>query len=160
MMIVTVNGRKLKVAMAAVLVIILCFSIYHYRMRAYQASVNAPLNLEIFNIDKGCVTKVIPVDEDISAESKKIIKGISGLYVKANAIPEKGSIIKIPIMPELKVKNKWLNQCGIKTIDKIYIVYPDECKPYLLILDEKGRPFLYNCDHDINRLLKKAGYEP
>lgn len=157
MMIVTVNGRKLKAAMAALLVIILCLTVYHYRMLACQASVNAPLNIEIFNIDKGCVTKVIPVDEDILAESKKIIKGISGLYVKANAIPEKGNIIKIPFMPELKVKNKWLNQCGINSIEKMYIVYPDDSKPYLLMLDEKGRPFLYNFDHGMDRFLKDVG---
>ncbi len=156
MIILTLNGNRLKAVIAAILGIMLCYGIYHYCVSACQASVSTFLNIELFDIGKGCVIKAIPADDTALAESKKIIKGITGFYLKANAIPEKGNIIKIPFEPELNVRNKWLNNCGIKAIDKMYVVYPDESTPYLLILDKKGRPFLYNFDYDANKLLNKV----
>lgn len=156
MMILTLDGNRLKAVIAAVLGIMLFCGIYHYCVQSCQASVNTRLNVELFDIGKGCVIKMIPVDDAVLAESKKIIKGITGYYLKANAIPEKGNIIKIPFEPDLNVRNKWLNNCGIKAIDKMYIVYPDESAPYLLILNEKGRPYLYNFDYDASKLLNKV----
>ncbi|MEN6316756.1 MAG: hypothetical protein ABFD25_21170 [Clostridiaceae bacterium] len=156
MMILTLNGNRLKTVIAAVLGIMLCYSIYHYCVQSCQASVNTRLNVELFDIGKGCVIKMTPVDDAVLAESKKIIKGITGYYLKANAIPEKGNIIKIPFEPDLNVRNKWLNNCGIKAIDKMYIVYPEEGTPYVLILDKRGRPYLYNFGCDANRLLNKV----
>lgn len=156
MMILTLNGNRLKTVIAAVLGIMLCYGIYRYCVQSCQTSVDTRLNVELFDIGKGCVIKMIPVDDAVLAESKKIIRGITGYYLKANAIPEKGNIIKIPFEPDLNVRNKWLNNCGIKAIDKMYIVYPEESTPYVLILDKKGRPYLYNFDYDANRLLNKV----
>jgi len=95
------------------------------------------------------------VDDISLSEAKKILKGITGLYLKANAIPEKGYIIKIPFEPDLKVKNQWLNDYDINYIDKMYIVFPEEGMSYLLVLDKKERPILYKTKSNVDTLLKR-----
>ena len=155
MLIVTVNGRILKYIMAAIFIAVLGYGIYRIASPNLQASANIPENIEIFDIGKGCVTKIAPVDDAAIAEAKKILKGITGLYLKANAIPEKGYIIKIPFEPDINVKNHWLNDYDINYIDKMYIIYPEEGVPYLLILDKKERPVLYKTKSSTENILKK-----
>lgn len=160
MVVIIVNKKLLGVITTAIFIVFMGLGFYQSSSTsAFLASANVSPNIEIFNIGKGSIIKVLPVNDIALAEAKKILRGITGMYLKANAIPEKGYIIKIPFEPNIKVKSQWLAEYDILSIDKMYIVFPHEGTPYLLILDKKERPYLYNFKSDTDKLLKSLKFE-
>lgn len=115
-------------------------------------------DIEIFDIGKGSIAKIVKVNDIAINEAKKCLSGITGIYVKVNAFPKKGYIVKVPFEPKVKVKNHWLNDYSINSLDKIFIIFPDEGKPYLLVLDDSERPLFFTIDCNTNKLLKSLNF--
>jgi hypothetical protein len=121
---------------------------------------NINCNIEIFDINKGSVIKEIQVNDFAIAEGEKFLQGITGMYVKVNAFPDSGYIIKVPFKPNIKVENQWLNGNNIKYVDKFFVIFPQKGVPYLLVLDEKERPYFYYFNGDLEKLLKYLDFKP
>lgn len=115
-------------------------------------------NIEIFDITKGEVIQKTPVSSLIQKEVEGYLDKVTGVYVKAKAFPDKGYIIRVPFDPATEVKNTWLSDYGIKTVDQVFILFPEEDVPYLLVLDENRRPFFYNFEGNTKALLEMLGF--
>lgn len=154
MVIITIKRKLLSAIIIAILIALLGFSYYQYRGSALPVSANNVQNIEIFDIGKGSVLKVVPLHHRALTEAKKILKSITGMYIKVNAFPDKGYIIRIPFEPKMIVKNQWINDCKINAIDKLFVIFPEAGTPYILILDDKEKPYLFNFESDVELLLE------
>ncbi|MFK4997414.1 hypothetical protein ACI2OX_07250 [Bacillus sp. N9] len=47
--------------------------------------------VEVFDISKGIVEKKVPLNEDIQQNTEKLLKRMTGVYQKMEAIPKKES---------------------------------------------------------------------
>ena len=108
MVIITTKKRIFITSITSLFIILTGFSLYRCTEgteAAFWSSANIEKNIEIFDISKGIVEKTVPVNATELTEAKGILKGITGIYLKVNALPEKGHIIKIPFEPNIMVKN-------------------------------------------------------
>jgi len=116
-------------------------------------------DIEIFDIEKGIVIKKVSPNSQtqvkIQKEVRKYLEGITGMYVKVNALPDRGYIVRLPLEPAVTIRNQWLNQ----TVKEVFIIF-SEGAPYLLVLDEKERPLFYNFDSNTDELLELLEFEP
>ncbi|HHW48055.1 MAG TPA: hypothetical protein GXX14_05490 [Clostridiaceae bacterium] len=112
--------------------------------------------VEIFDVKKGEIIKRVELSNDIQREAEKFLKGITGMYAKVKAFPEDGYIVKIPLNPSVIVKSQWLNNI----VDKVFVIFPKEEAPYLLVLDEKERPLFYNFEGSTDMLLENLSFQP
>lgn len=111
--------------------------------------------IEIFSINKESVVKKAPLSPVIQNEAVKYLNSITGLYVKVKALPDKGYIIRIPLEPPLKIKTEWLDDL----VDEVFVIFPgDKALPYLLILDDKNRPYFYTFEENTEILLKELNF--
>jgi hypothetical protein len=69
-------------------------------------------------------------------------------------LPSKGYIVKIPINPPLMVQNQFINA----PVDNIFIIFTETEPPILLLLDEKGKPFVYNFSAKTDTLKKYLNF--
>lgn len=127
---------------------------------AFLASANIQAkeeaNIEIFDIGKGAVIKKVNSTPRIRSEAEKYLKEITGMYVRIKAFPDKGYIIRIPLEPSVMVQNQWLNQI----VKEVFVIFPEEGAPYLLVLDEKERPLFYTFKGNTDELLKSIEFKP
>lgn len=107
-------------------------------------------NIELFDINEGCVVKMIESTPTIQKEVENSLKGITGLFAKFNPIPDKGYMIKIPLETPVIIKNQWINTF----VDEVVIVFPEEEKPYLMVFDGKDRTFFFSFKCNIKELLE------
>ncbi len=158
-MVIIVNKKFiLRMIILSIFIVLSSFSIY--RLAAIVVDKNHhPDTIEIFDINNGSVTKVVPINNSTLTEAKKILKGITSIYLKANILPEKGYIIKMPLEPNIKVKNRWFIEYDLNPIDKMFIFLPNEGAPYLMVMDKKERPYLFNFKGDTDKLLKNLKFE-
>lgn len=177
MKIVRINAKVLIVVLVILLGGNLALSIYNYKsnlrirdnynMMAYNAFeydssglmgflasaaiiVQEENSVEIFDINKGEVIKKVKANDFIQSEAKKYILGITNIYTKIKAFPDRGEIIKIPLNPAVNVSNQWLD----RVVDKVFIILPENEDPYLLILDEKERPLFYTFEESTRELVE------
>lgn len=94
---------------------------------------------ELFDVEKGDVIKTFEADEFLQKTAETYIYSINGMYIKVNAFPSKGKILKIPLSKPIYNENIWYKG----KIDVLYIIFPYNEAPYLLILDEKSRPLFF-----------------
>lgn len=187
MVLIRINRKLLKASVIILLAISLSLNIYnhYYRMELtnkyeslvclssqfYQTSLivflasaqeldtpNKPI--EIFDITKGEVLKKVHSTRLIQKETISYLNGISGMYVKVKAFPEKGYIVRIPITPPVQVKNHWLNDYSINSVNEVYIMLPEQGNTYLLVLDNKLRPYFFNFIGNVDVLLKNLEFFP
>jgi len=111
-------------------------------------------DIRIFDVQNGKVVKNMKLSKKIKKEAESYIDSISGMYPKVNAFPHKGYIIGISFRNPLSVRNPFLNDYHIEKINEVFIITTGEEKPYILVLDERGRPFFYNFDKEITRLVE------
>ena len=185
MVLIRINRKLLKASVIILLVISLSFNIYnHYHsmelsnkyesliylssqfyqtdLIAFVASVqeldttNKPV--EIFDISKGEVIKKVHSTRLIRKETISYLNGISGMYNKVKSFPEKGYIVRIPITPPSQVKNHWLNEYSINSVDEVFIILSEQGNTYLLVLDSKLRPYFFNFIGNIDVLLKNLDF--
>jgi hypothetical protein len=113
-------------------------------MTAIDCFATGNSEIEIFDISKGEVVKRVKLTSEIQSRVEGYVGKITGLYVKVKAFPEKGQIVKVPLEPQIEVQNKWLNSYGVYVLSEVYIIFPEDADPYLLILDPAGRPVFFN----------------
>ena len=109
--------------------------------------------IEIFDVSEGKVIAKYPSSTMIREEAGSFLVKITGLYGKVKALPETGQIIRIPFDPAIEAKSKWVTNCGITNINELYVLFPGSGEPYLLILDEKDRPWFFNFNANTSTLL-------
>ena len=108
--------------------------------------------VEIFDIDKGKVVKVVKSNSKIQKAAVSYINEITGIYCKFKPIPDKGYGIKISLQPSVTIKNKWIDT----VIDEVIIIIPkDEDPPFLIIYENKDKLLCFTFKGDIDILLKK-----
>jgi hypothetical protein len=187
MMLTKINGRLMKVGILIVLAISITLNIYnHYQNtklnkkyesllclsnQFYQTSLITFLaseheadtsirTVEIFDIKKGEVIKRVSPNPTIEKTAISYLKAISGMYAAVKAFPDNGYIIRIPVVPPIEVQNPWLNDYNIYSVNQIFILLPQQGNPYLLVLDNRLRPYFYYFDGDIDKLLKDLEFYP
>ena len=114
--------------------------------------------IEIFDIKKGQVIKRVPSNPAIRREVQKYIKGITGIYTKAKAIPDKGYIVRVQI-GITATENQWLKNYGINSLNEVFVIFPKEGEAYLLILDGQKKPGFYNFQCSTEVLLKNLCFD-
>jgi len=82
------------------------------------------------------------------------------LYAAVKAFPDNGYIIRIPVVPPIQVQNPWLNDYNIYSVDQVFILLPEQGDPYLLVLDNKLRPYFYYFNGNVEALLKDLDFYP
>lgn len=117
-------------------------------------------NIEVFDITKGEVIISEPICIDIQNEVFNYVKTIKNLYTKVMPFPEKGYVIRVPFENPIKVKEKILNDAGIKVLDSVFIILSDKEAPIMLILDSQERPYFYTFNSSIQPLLDYVKLKP
>lgn len=145
MVIIKTSKNFLKTVLLSVLAISIGVGIFSFfRHLDISAPSQGSGSIEIFDIGKGEVIKQAESDLKTRREAEKLLKRITGLYLKFKPLPDKGLVIRIPLEPPSRIKNKWLNDCGIVNVDALFVLFPEEGAPYLLVLDDKQRPWFFN----------------
>lgn len=116
--------------------------------------------VEVFDINKGEVIISEPSNMDIQNEVFNYIKTIKSLYTKVIPFPEKGYVIRVPFDKPIKVKQKLVNESGIKAVDSVFIIISNKEAPIMLILDSQQRPFFYTFNASIKPLLDYVKLKP
>ncbi|HEY5563209.1 MAG TPA: hypothetical protein VIK72_15930 [Clostridiaceae bacterium] len=187
MVLIRINKKLVKITLAVVLIFSLGFNICSYFQKVdltnkYEALVciseqvkesglvtfvtssqtadNISNVIEIFDISKGEVIKKADPNTSIQKAAISYLDGVSGIYVKVKAFPDKGYIIRIPLNPTVKVQTHLFNDYNIDSIDEVFILLPEQGDPFLLVLDKKFRPFFYTFKGDIEVLLKMLEFSP
>jgi hypothetical protein len=110
-------------------------------------------NVEIFDIKKGKVIKMLQSNADIQEEANDYLMRITNIVSKYNPVPDKGYIIKIPLSPNILIQNKWLNQ----VVDEVFIISPLEGEPYLMVKEEGKRSLFLTFKGDLRKLNNMLG---
>lgn len=128
--------------------------IFHFIYTITFAQANK--QIEIFDIKKGKVIMSVQSNTDSHQEVKKFLEGITGVYVKFNPIPNKGFIIRVPLEPNIVVKNQWLNDL----VDEVTIIFTDQEDPYLMVFNDENRPFFFTFEGDTANFLRLINFKP
>jgi len=118
-------------------------------------NVNRYEDVEIFDISQGEVVKKVQSNETIQNEVTNYLKNIEGKYEKAKPFPSNGKVIKVPLHPEIKVENQWLLDEDIKKVDKVFIIFPEEENPFMLVLNNENMPVFYEFSGNTEVLLQQ-----
>lgn len=121
---------------------------------------NESKNIEVFDITKGEVILTEPTNIEIQNEVFNYVKTIKSLYTKVMPFPEKGYVIRVPFNEAIKVKQKLLNEAGIKSLDSLFIILSDKEAPIILVLDSHERPYFYTFNASIQPLLDYVKLKP
>lgn len=113
------------------------------------------VNIELFDINKGCVVNRIESNSTIQKEVESYLKNITGIFSKLNPVPDKGYMLKIPLDTPVMIQNQWLNTF----VDEVIIIFPEQEKPYLMVFDNKDRTLFFYFKGDINVLLKNINFD-
>ncbi|MEK3886440.1 hypothetical protein [Bacillus sp. FSL K6-3431] len=120
-----------------------------FQLTSTIATAQTNQQIEIFDIDRGTVIMSVQSDTDLQQEVKKFLEEITGVYVKSNPIPNKGFMIKIPLKPNIMVKNQWFNDLA----DEVIIIFPGQENPYLMVFDDENRPYFFTFEGDTTKFL-------
>lgn len=112
--------------------------------------------IQIFDINKGKVIKNVQMNTDLQHEVEKFLEGITGVYVKYNPIPTKGFMIRIPLEPNIMVRNQWFDDL----VDEVTIIFPDQENPYLMVFDDENRPYFLTFEGNTVKLLGLLNFKP
>ena len=118
----------------------------------YSINVHAEgnTNIEIFDITKGKVVKVLQTDSKIEKIAINYLKEINCVHGKFNPIPEKGYAIAIALENFVKIEGKWLNAF----VNEVIIIFPEQEPPFLVVIDDKDRLVCFGFKGDTSLLLK------
>ncbi|MDR4890271.1 hypothetical protein RGU12_22475 [Fredinandcohnia sp. QZ13] len=105
--------------------------------------------IQIFDINQDMVIKHLPVSTDIQQEVEYILKGINGVYVKYNPIPNTGLMIRIPLEPTIMVRTQWFDDL----VDEVTLIFTDQESPYLMVFDDENKPYFLTFKGDTIKLL-------
>ncbi|MGJ7910469.1 hypothetical protein [Neobacillus sp. LXY-1] len=105
--------------------------------------------VQIFDINKGKVIKNIQMNTDLQQEVEKYLEGITGVYVKYNPIPNNGFMIRIPLEPNVMVKNQWFDDL----VDEVTIIFSSHEIPFIMVFDDENRPHFFTIEGSTSKLL-------
>jgi len=113
----------------------------------FIVSAKSSTSIELFDIEKNEVIKVIPTNPEIQLEVEKIINEVDNIVKKLKPIPDKGYMIKIPLEPSLLLENQWV----YARIDEVIIINPQVEKPIVpeCVLQVKSTE---GCKEKVHRL--------
>ena len=132
---------------ALILIIILFYSI--------NVHAEGNSNIEIFDITKGKVVKVLHVDSKIEEIAINYLKGINCVHGKFNPIPKEGYAIAIPLKTSVKIQGKWLNAF----VNEVIIMFPKLEPPFLVVIDNDDRLVCFGFKGDTEFLLKILNFK-
>jgi len=112
--------------------------------------------IEIFDIHKGKVIRVLEMDRNIHHKAEKILGDITGVVVKYNPIPNNGYMIRIPLEPNVKVRNQWF----VDLVDEVTIIIPDQEKAYLMVVDDENQPHFLTFKGDVAKIEGLLNFQP
>ncbi|MFD1779205.1 hypothetical protein ACFSFW_11045 [Fredinandcohnia salidurans] len=112
--------------------------------------------IQIFDIDQDKVIKYVQSNADVQQEVENILKGITGVYAKYNPIPTKGFMVRIPLEPNIMIRNKWFDDL----VDEVTIILPSQEDPYLMLFDDENKPFFLTFEGNTEKLLDLLDFKP
>jgi hypothetical protein len=112
--------------------------------------------IQIIDIKKGKVLKYVQTNPYLQQEAETFLEGITGIYVKLNPYPNNGFVIKIPLEPNVMVKNQWFNDF----VDEVMIIFPDSEQPYLMVFDNENRSYFFKFQGDTSKFLRLLEFKP
>ncbi|MCT8136666.1 hypothetical protein H1D32_02215 [Anaerobacillus sp. CMMVII] len=110
--------------------------------------------VEIFDVKKAQVIKIVQPNDTIQTEVEKYIKEIDGVYKKFDPLPKDGFMFRIPLEPSIQVENKWMSAL----IDETIIIIPEGRKPYLLIFNDENNSYFFTFPSEIDTLLQALDF--
>ncbi|MEH7234655.1 hypothetical protein [Bacillus sp. JJ1562] len=110
----------------------------------------------IFDINQDRVIKHLPINTDIQQEVENLLEGITGVYAKFNPIPNKGTMIRIPLEPNIMVRNQWFDDL----LDEVTIIFTDQENPYLMVFDDENKPYFLTFRGDTVKFLTLLNFIP
>jgi hypothetical protein len=124
----------------------------------FSTQVNAQTNqqIEIFDINQGKVINYVQTNTDIQQEVGQLLEGIKGAYIKYNPIPNKGFMIRIPLEPNIMVKNQWFDDL----VDEVTLIFPSAEDPYLMVFDDENQPYFLTFEGNTGRVLRLLDFKP
>lgn len=165
MIVISIKGKTLKILLISVMVAAFSIGIYNYAsykterdnpaMTAFLAlpaiKVRGGAEVEIFDIKKGRVVETLPSDAAIQKKAREYLEGITEIYGKARPIPPRGYMIKIPLERTFVLNNRWMNN----GVDEVVVIVPEkEAILYLMVFDDKNRPFFFIFEGNREELMK------
>lgn len=112
--------------------------------------------IKIIDLKKGKIIKNVQKNPDLQQEVEKFLEGITGVYVKLNPYPNNGFVIKIPLEPNVTVKNQWFNDF----VDEVIIIFPVQENPYLLVFDNENQPYFFKFQGNTSKFLGLLNFKP
>ena len=125
-------------------------SIIIFQLISPIANAQSNKQIEIFDINKGKVFMNIQSNPNVPKEVKKFLEGITGVYVKYNPIPNKGFMIRVPLEPNIVVKNQWFNDLVVE----VTIIFTDQEDPYLMVFNDENRMSFFTFKGDTANCLR------
>lgn len=112
--------------------------------------------VQIFDINEGKIIRNMPTNADLQLEAEKILEGITGVYVKYNPIPKDGYMIRIPLEPNLMVRNRWFYDL----VDEVTIIFPVQGNPYLMVFDDENQSYFLTFKGNTMKLFELLKFKP
>lgn len=130
--------------------------IFIFQLLSTSGIAQTTQQIQIFDIDQDKVIKYVQLNTDVQQEVEEFLEGISGVYAKYNPIPNKGFMIRIPLEPNIMVRNKWFDDL----VDEVTIILPSQEAPYLMIFDDENKPFFLTFEGNTEKLLDLLDFKP
>ncbi|MEH7222228.1 hypothetical protein V7112_00330 [Bacillus sp. JJ1566] len=111
--------------------------------------------IQIYDINQDIVIKHLQLNTDIQHEAENFLKDITGVYAKYNPIPKTGSMIRIPLEPNIMVRNRWFDDL----VDEVTIIFTDHEKPYFMMFDDENKPYFLTFEGDTVKLLTLLNFK-
>jgi hypothetical protein len=114
--------------------------------------------IEVFDINKGEVVKVVQSNPKIEKITTNYLQGITGVYAKFNPIPKKGHAIRIPLKTPVAIKSTYLNAI----VNEVIIMFPEdgETATFLMVFENDYRLMCFTFKGNTNVLLKNLNFKP
>ncbi|RLL43667.1 hypothetical protein D8M04_12140 [Oceanobacillus piezotolerans] len=110
-----------------------------------------PSQIEVFDIEKGEVTKKVEMNPSIQAEVEMFLENINEAYHKFDPIPKEGKLIRVPLQPSVTVENEWVHTL----IDEVIIISPKSGEPHLMLFDDENNIHFFNFKYEGESFWKK-----
>jgi len=130
--------------------------LFIFQLLSTNAIAQTNQQIQIFDIEQDKVIKYVQLNTDVQQEVEKFLEGISGVYAKYNPIPNKGFMVRIPLEPNIMVRNKWFDDL----VDEVTIIFPSQEDPYLMLFDDENKPFFLTFEGNTENLLDFLDFKP